>query len=138
MRFSASCVAFRNRVDGISNAADLTLAATFSSISSSAPVSSTVNGNVALNLGTHISQSTFNQSILHSPISPLIYLFSLQASRVNQSIFKHLNERASYKTYNMYKSTPTLHMSAPQWVISKLSTSGAGIEEKNTLFNRHW
>ena len=57
MRFSASCVAFRNRVDGISNAADLTLAATFSSISSSAPVSSTVNGNVALNLETHVNQS---------------------------------------------------------------------------------
>ena len=65
MRFSASSVAFRNKVDGISNAADLTFAATFSSISSSAPVSSTVNGNVALKLGTHvnqsINQSTFNQ-----------------------------------------------------------------------------
>ena len=33
----------------------------------------------------------------------------------------------------MYKSTPTLHMSAPQWVISKLSTSGAEMEKKTYL-----
>ena len=32
----------------------------------------------------------------------------------------------------MYRSTPTLHMSAPQWVISKLSTSGAKIKISET------
>ena len=36
----------------------------------------------------------------------------------------------------MYRSTPTLHMSAPQWVISKLSTSGAKIKNRDQQCNK--